>query len=66
MNAERIIESLREWQDYAGTLSDALLALGHHNAAHHQSPQEYDAESGLACSIPTCIEGFIRQHRVAA
>ena len=47
------------WQQYATDLSDTLRAIGHHAIGMHQSPQEYDAESGLACASPYCLKEFI-------
>jgi hypothetical protein len=48
-------DTLGGWMLYASDLSNALLAMGHHATARHQSPNEYDAESGLACSIRECL-----------
>lgn len=52
--ADRLRGALDDWQRYAGTLSDALLSLGHHNAAVHLDPDQY-SESGLACAAPGCL-----------
>jgi hypothetical protein len=57
--------ALEEWQRYAGGLGGALISMGHHVAAKHQSPQEYDSESGLACSIPSCLADLANRYRAA-
>ena len=52
---ERLLATLREEQHYAHTLSEALIGIGHHAAAKHQPPDQYDGESGLACVAPSCL-----------
>ena len=48
-------ETLTEWQDTATAYSEAVIALGGHARAQHESPQQYDSESGMACIAPGCI-----------
>lgn len=56
----RLQGMLQDEAQYASVLSVTLIAVGHHNASKHQSPDEYDSESHLACVIPRCIEEFVK------
>lgn len=51
----RLLEDLHDEQDYAGLLGDALLRLGHHVYAKHESVTQYDAMSARACGIESCL-----------
>lgn len=62
---QRLIEALRDEQQYAGALSDALLRIGHHPFGHHESPTSYDGDSPRACSFPQCLARLSPHNRGA-
>lgn len=64
--ASELRELLSEERDYSYRLGLALMELGHHNNGLHQSPQSYDAESGMACPITQCLMTFVKWRLSAA
>ena len=56
----RLLDALREWQQYAYELSTVVLLLpGGHPIGKHQLPDDYDSESGLACVSPDCVSRML-------
>ena len=56
-------DDLEEWLDLALTYSSALLAARYHPAGKHQLPDQYDADSELACTLPNCLRALASAQR---